>query len=145
MRDSDHDNASGMVLLVLLILGGVWWVYDSGRDVRADRRAAVATTTYFLNNVSTLTPAERTAEAGATATPTGAAVAATSTARPVATLRPTLRPTATRPVIPVVQGGDYDCRDFSTQRRAQAVLDAEPGDPYGLDGDYDGVACEALP
>ncbi len=38
---------------------------------------------------------------------------------------------------------DYDCSDFSTQEEAQEYL--LPGDPYGLDGDNDGVACEDLP
>jgi hypothetical protein len=38
---------------------------------------------------------------------------------------------------------DYDCEDFATQEEAQEYL--LPGDPYGLDGDGDGVACEDLP
>jgi Excalibur calcium-binding domain len=38
---------------------------------------------------------------------------------------------------------DYDCADFATQEEAQEYL--EPGDPYNLDGDNDGVACEDLP
>lgn len=38
---------------------------------------------------------------------------------------------------------DYDCADFATQEEAQEYL--LPGDPYGLDGDGDGIACEDLP
>jgi hypothetical protein len=38
---------------------------------------------------------------------------------------------------------DYDCSDFSTQEEAQSYL--LPGDPYRLDADNDGVACEDLP
>jgi hypothetical protein len=38
---------------------------------------------------------------------------------------------------------DYDCANFSTQAEAQEYL--LPGDPYRLDGDGDGVACEDLP
>jgi hypothetical protein len=38
---------------------------------------------------------------------------------------------------------DYDCADFATQEEAQEQL--LPGDPCGLDGDGDGVACEDLP
>lgn len=38
---------------------------------------------------------------------------------------------------------DYDCSDFATQEEAQEYL--EPGDPYGLDADNDGIACEDLP
>lgn len=38
---------------------------------------------------------------------------------------------------------DYDCKDFATQEEAQGQL--LPGDPYGLDRDNDGIACESLP
>lgn len=38
---------------------------------------------------------------------------------------------------------DYDCANFSTQAEAQEYL--LPGDPYRLDGDGDGIACEDLP
>jgi endonuclease YncB( thermonuclease family) len=40
---------------------------------------------------------------------------------------------------------DRDCADFATQAAAEAWLQAYPGDPDGLDGDADGVACESLP
>jgi hypothetical protein len=38
---------------------------------------------------------------------------------------------------------DYDCEDFESQEEAQLYL--APGDPYGLDEDGNGVACETLP
>lgn len=38
---------------------------------------------------------------------------------------------------------DYDCSDFATQEEAQEQL--LPGDPYRLDADNDGIACEDLP
>ena len=41
--------------------------------------------------------------------------------------------------------GTYDCSDFATQEEAQAVFDADPSDPNGLDSDGDGVVCEELP
>ncbi len=41
--------------------------------------------------------------------------------------------------------GDRDCGDFATQPEAQAHMNAHPGDPDGLDGDNDGIACESLP
>ena len=40
---------------------------------------------------------------------------------------------------------DCNCSDFKTQDEAQAVLDGFEGDPHRLDGDKDGIACEALP
>jgi hypothetical protein len=41
------------------------------------------------------------------------------------------------------QHRDYDCADFATQAEAEEYL--LPGDPYNLDGDNDGVACEDNP
>ncbi len=44
-------------------------------------------------------------------------------------------------------GGDVNCSDFDTQEEAQAFFDANnpAQDPYGLDTDGDGEACESLP
>lgn len=40
------------------------------------------------------------------------------------------------------QAGDlYDCGDLTTEE-AQEILEQDPSDPYGLDGDNDGFACE---
>lgn len=47
------------------------------------------------------------------------------------------------PSPPEAQALDYDCADFANQAEAQEYL--LPGDPYRLDGDGDGVACEDLP
>jgi len=38
---------------------------------------------------------------------------------------------------------DYDCADFANQAEAEEYL--LPGDPYRLDADHDGIACEDLP
>jgi micrococcal nuclease len=66
--------------------------------------------------------------------------------------QPTHRPTQTTPQtqpnqqrrdLPVTR--DLNCKDFKTQREAQAVLDADPSDPHRLDRDKDGIACESLP
>jgi len=46
-------------------------------------------------------------------------------------------------IAPAIASADYDCADFATQEEAQEYL--LPGDPYGLDADNDGVACEDLP
>jgi hypothetical protein len=43
---------------------------------------------------------------------------------------------------------DYDCSDFATQAQAQSFFLSHGGpssDPYGLDADHDGIACESLP
>jgi Excalibur calcium-binding domain len=41
------------------------------------------------------------------------------------------------------QHRDYDCSDFANQAEAEEYL--LPGDPYNLDADSDGIACEDLP
>jgi len=44
------------------------------------------------------------------------------------------------------RAADRDCSDFSSQAAAQHWFDSHgPGDPAGLDGDGDGVACESNP
>lgn len=49
-------------------------------------------------------------------------------------------------VAPATAQVDLDCSDFDTQEEAQAVYDADPSDPHGLDGaDGDGIVCESLP
>jgi hypothetical protein len=41
--------------------------------------------------------------------------------------------------------GSVDCGSFVSQEAAQALLGAYPDDPYGLDPDGNGIACEHLP
>jgi hypothetical protein len=48
-------------------------------------------------------------------------------------------PTATPPADVV------NCDDFATQQQAQNWMNAHPGDPDGLDGNGNGIACENLP
>ena len=46
-----------------------------------------------------------------------------------------------------VSAGDKDCSDFDTWREAQKFYKRHGGpqrDPHRLDGDDDGIACEAL-
>ena len=44
------------------------------------------------------------------------------------------------------RGPDRDCSDFTSRAEAQAFYEAaKPGDPYRLDGDGNGAACESLP
>ena len=50
--------------------------------------------------------------------------------------------------LPPPSGGSsdpYDCSDFDAQDQAQQVLENTPGDPSGLGGDGNGIACESLP
>lgn len=54
-------------------------------------------------------------------------------------------PTPTQTGLPACTQSDCDCGDFRTQAEAQRVLTAFPNDPFKLDGDNDGIACESLP
>lgn len=48
---------------------------------------------------------------------------------------------------PRYPNGDYNCTDFSTWEESQKVFIRDGGptkDPYGLDKNKDGVACESL-
>ncbi|WP_405875966.1 excalibur calcium-binding domain-containing protein [Streptomyces sp. NBC_00005] len=40
---------------------------------------------------------------------------------------------------------DLDCSDFALQEDAQAEFNRDPSDPFRLDADNDGIACEVLP
>jgi hypothetical protein len=40
---------------------------------------------------------------------------------------------------------EENCSAYETQEEAQAVFDADPSDPNGLDADGNGIACEDLP
>lgn len=51
--------------------------------------------------------------------------------------------TATESTSSVAPDDAYDCTDFQTQEEAQFYL--APGDPYALDEDGNGLACENLP
>jgi hypothetical protein len=46
----------------------------------------------------------------------------------------------TRPAL--AQEDLYDCQSFGSQESAQAELERNPSDPYNLDPDQDGQACE---
>ena len=60
--------------------------------------------------------------------------------RPQTTVPETTQPETTSSTEPT---DDYACTDFETQEEAQLYL--APGDPYGLDEDGNGLACETLP
>ena len=50
----------------------------------------------------------------------------------------------TAPIVRSRPNRDYNCSDFKTQAETQRMLNAYPGDPFRLDRDHDGIACESL-
>jgi hypothetical protein len=93
-------------------------------------------------DLATEAPAASPAEA-ATATP-----AQKPTKKPAATKKPAKNAKYYRP-----KGwdgySDVDCSDFKTHKQAQSFFKGTGGsrsdDPYGLDFEHDGIACETLP
>jgi len=58
---------------------------------------------------------------------------------------PPLQPNAEAGLLPPCVDDDCNCGDFRDQALAQTVLDAFPADPFVLDRDGNGLACESLP
>jgi outer membrane biosynthesis protein TonB len=113
-----------------------------------------ATATPTSTSTATLTPeptATPTPEPTPTTTPESTPTPSpepTPTATPEPTETPTATPTEESVETPPPSGppsDPYDCGDFDTQAQAQAVLEDNPDDPSGLDGDGNGLACESLP
>jgi competence protein ComEC len=112
---------------------------------RTDQDGTVVLTsdcsTYSIATSATPTPTP-----SPTATPSPAP---TATPTPTTTATHTPTPTATPDGLVAACGScalsDCNCSDFATQAAAQTCLDADPSDPFGLDGDSDGEACESLP
>ncbi len=68
---------------------------------------------------------------------------APDTTVPETTAPETTTPEPAVPETTASPAGDYGCADFRTQEEAQSYL--TPGDPYVLDPDGNGLACESLP
>lgn len=66
-----------------------------------------------------------------------------STRKPEASVKAT--PETATNTLPDCIHNNCNCSDFANQKAAQAVLQAFPDDPHGLDRNQDGVACESLP
>ncbi|NER82781.1 MAG: DNA/RNA non-specific endonuclease, partial [Leptolyngbya sp. SIO1D8] len=56
-----------------------------------------------------------------------------------------LKPQSAQSLLPPCVDDDCNCPDFRDQALAQIVLDAFPDDPFVLDRDGNGLACESLP
>jgi len=64
---------------------------------------------------------------------------------PTPPVTPTSTPTSLEEACGPCAATDCNCSDFDTQAEAQACLNADPTDPFNLDGDNDTIACESLP
>lgn len=58
---------------------------------------------------------------------------------------PASSPTTQASQLPACVNSDCNCSNFEIQGQAQQVFEAFPDDPFRLDRDKDGVACESLP
>jgi hypothetical protein len=92
--------------------------------------------------------------------PGAPAVEPTEAARPIVQPNATPTPLRVEPTTTVQTGSfykppawdgtsDVNCKDFDTHAHAQSFFKGTGGsksnDPYKLDGDHDGTACETLP
>lgn len=60
-------------------------------------------------------------------------------------VKPSIFNTTERNAATQRSAADKDCSDFPSQAAAQAALRANPADPWRLDSDRNGIACESLP
>ncbi len=113
----------------------------SGAGAKIFRTDLQGEVTVVTDGVSYRTNTERAVDAGANSE------APESPQRPTPPRTPPPAPEPTpEPEPPVdLPPGDLDCADFASQAEAQATLEADPSDPYGLDGEGDGIPCESLP
>ena len=105
---------------------------------RTDRQGNITVTT---DGISYRVKTERSGTDGPPVPAPGAEEAPPPSPAPEPTPEPAQEPEPAVELPP----GDLDCADFDTQQEAQETLDADPSDPYGLDGEGDGIPCESLP
>ncbi|MCZ0938426.1 MAG: excalibur calcium-binding domain-containing protein [Caldilineaceae bacterium] len=122
-------NPSRTWILFCCVSGRSGWIYEPLLIVTHAERIPIATDI----------------PSSPTYTPTSTA----SSPTPTRTNTPTPTPTPSNGCYPHdPHGPDLDCKDFNTQREAQACFITAGGpdrDPHRLDGDNDGIACEHLP
>jgi len=127
-----------------IISVGVGNTYGHPTQETLDRLAAAGATVYRTDLDGTVVLTSDCSTYSITSSPAPPPIptpAAIHTPPPIITATPTPNPSACGPCAAT----DCDCADFSTQAEAEACLEAYPSDPFNLDGDNDGVACESLP
>jgi competence protein ComEC len=123
-----------------VITVGAGNTYGHPHQETLDRLAAHGVTVYRTDEDGTVT---LTSDCNTySITTSGPAVTPTITPVPSPT-SPT--PTSLEAACGPCAATDCNCSDFDTQAEAQACLDADPTDPFNLDGDNDTIACESLP
>jgi hypothetical protein len=73
------------------------------------------------------------------------AVLALGSLEPTPTVTPIASPTSLEDACGPCAVAGCNCSDFGTQAEAQACLNADLTDPFGLDQDGDTIACQSLP
>ena len=136
------------------------FTYVTNHNLSGPKAELTKSATWYANDKPN-TPGHRKAgpeeRTGKVNKPDRCPVTTTTTLPPTTTTAPTTTTTTTVPettttlpqtTVPETTSTtvpDLNCSDFPTQAAAQAELDKTfPLDPYGLDGDKDGIACESI-
>lgn len=111
---------------------------------------AVEISTPELSAEPVASPEPSTAVSAPTPTPEPSAVATAAAPTPEPKPSPKPEPDSSEAKVKAVNfpscvNSDCNCSDFATRAAAQRVLEAFDGDPFKLDRDKDGIACETLP
>ncbi|MEJ5914221.1 excalibur calcium-binding domain-containing protein [Pseudokineococcus sp. 1T1Z-3] len=162
LRSRRRGGAAAAVAVALLLLGGT--VVGAGEQTSDEEVAATGTPAATAPSAPTPATASPRATPSATSPPSPAESAAATTPEPspeaageeavppvpaqVPDAGPQGEPAAPGEAAPAAaseaRGDRFSCSDFASQPEAQAELDRDPADPSRLDGDGDGIACEAL-
>lgn len=127
---------------------------EDGDDVRLSWSVTGADSLRITPNVGEVTGPEGSTEVSPNKTTTYTLTATNGDGSKKETVRVSVRTAPSEPSNPPTPpgpnpgpGDDVNCSDFDTQAEAQAFFDTHnpASDPYGLDADNDGVACESLP
>jgi len=146
------NRLASAILLGLTLIAGCSSAQTAAPTVKPVAFVAPLSATPTPLAMESQAPASAESSTAPEPTPNATPIAAPK-ATPKAAPKPTPRPTAKLASYFKPAGwdgsSDVDCPDFDTHAHAQSFFKGTGGttsnDPYRLDRDHDGVACETLP
>lgn len=134
-------NNKGLVIIAAMVIGSMFGACNAANQPAAETETNTPTPT---NEIITSSPSPSPVQKTPQPAPVTKSVKPSPQPAPVPkSVKPTPSPTPVQAAnLPACTKTDCNCSDFATQAEAQKVLKAFPGDPFGLDRDSDGIACE---